>query len=176
MRHLRHLPPLTTWLNHAVRKHGIGMLCIASPFPLPPLFKCHIASCIKSIGVWFLSSLLYSYNLLLESARSPFLCYQYTLRLVNFVIRQSLTVLGIFQFSGSGLSVSKHTEAAETVVTASSKTCLYAQVSLKDYFPPSLKYEFFVYTIRDLPSEYDESAYLKFVDDWGTVSTSTIDK
>ena len=76
-------------------------------------------------------------------------------------IRQSLTVLGIYQFSGSGgvSTSSKHTEAKKTVVTASRKTCLYAQVRLKDYFPPSLKHEF-VYTIRDLPSEYDKSAYL----------------
>ena len=64
---------------------------------------------------------------------------------------------------------SKHTEDKKNVVTASRKTCLFAEVRLKDYFLPSLQYEF-VKTISDLPSEYDETAYLEFIEDWGTVS------
>ena len=82
------------------------------------------------------------------------------------------TVMSFFQFSASaGMSQSsQHTETTESVVTASRKTCLYGQVRLMDYFAtPSLTIEF-VYTVRDLPSEYDEDAYLEFIDDWGTVS------
>ena len=86
-----------------------------------------------------------------------------------------VVVLGIYQFSASGgMSQSvQETETTESVITASRKTCLTGEVRLMDYFTPSLTNEF-VSTVRDLPNEYVESAYLEFIENWGTVSDSKI--